>query len=234
MSPISWSHNAHPLFLVRGSENLCEGRCFKSLIVQVTHHLFILCLEACAISYWSEQLQQLISALSFIIRPPLPCPASRRGVGGRKRKTEKEKHTCVLEDQRDLIWSHSWGCYGDGQFWSLGSRGCGAEVLRKALSCRVMTRWVSRARQSGSPFEEMTGLFSPLSTLLQRLSDGKPVSPPQIKHYLALLSMLWDSGRVLLPLCSNGPYNDVLKKWMICLWGFWIQLIWRGAQFLLW
>lgn len=56
----------------------------------------------------------------------------------------------------------------------------------------------------------------------------------QIKHYLALLSMLWYSGRVLLPLCSNGPYNDILKKWTICLWGFWIQLIWRGAQFLLW
>lgn len=215
---------------MRRSENLCEGRCFKRLIVQVTHHLFLLCLEVCAISRWSEQLQQLISVLTFIILPSLPCPASW-GAGGVERTEKKETYTCILEDQSDLIWSHSWGCYGDGQFWSLGCRhhwcwgkhwltelwpdGCresqSGSCLRKRLACSAHSPHSCKAfLMKSQPFHT------------------------QMRHYLTLLSMLRAPGGVLFPLCSKGPYNDALKKSTICLWGSWIQLIWRGAQFLLW
>lgn len=131
ISLISCCHNANPLFLLRVSENLCEGRCFKRLIIQVTisHTPSVhLCLEACAISCWSGQIQQLIPVSSFIILSPLPYPASwrkkekKRKEWKGKEKRRKEKHPCILKDQRALIWSHSWGCYGDGQFWPSGCR----------------------------------------------------------------------------------------------------------------
>ena len=45
------------------------------------------------------------------------------------------------------------------------------------------------------------------------------------------LSILWGSGGVLFPSCSNGPSKEQFEGVTNCLWGFWVQLIQRGAQF---
>lgn len=159
ISLTSWSHNANPLSLVWGSEDLREGSCLKRLIVQVTRHLFILCLEACAISCWSGQLQLLIQALSFIILPPLPCSESQR-------KKERKAHLHPQGSQIPFLRLLWW--------WTILSiRVQEPLVLSKSLGYRVTDGWVQRAPQSASQFEKMTGLSSSLSILRQSLSDGK-------------------------------------------------------------
>lgn len=212
ISLISYCHNANPLFLSRGSENLCEGRCFKRLIIQVTisHTPSVhLCLEACAISCWSGQIQQLIPVLSFIILSPLPYPASwskeekkRREWKG-KEKRRKEKHPCILKDQRALIGSHSWGCYGDGQFWPSGCRShwCWGKHW-------VAELWTHRFRKStrGPPPLRKWLACSAHSPYSRKafLMESQPLHI-QMEHYLALLtalSILWGSGGVLFPSCS--------------------------------
>jgi hypothetical protein len=52
-------------------------------------------------------------------------------------------------------------------------QGAGAYGASKSLSYRVEDSWVLRQPQSAFQLEKMTGLFSPLCTLLQSLSDGK-------------------------------------------------------------
>lgn len=233
ISHISCCHNANPLFLSRGSENLCEGRCFKRLIIQVTisHTPSVhLCLEACVISCWSGQIQQLIPVLSLTILSPLPYPALWRKEGnGKERKRE-----AYLPPQRSER-SHSEPFLR--LLWWRTIRTVRVQkslVLWKALSCRAMATQVQREHQRASPFEKTTGLFSPLSMLPQSLSDGQPSLSTfrwNITWPSSQLSILWSSGGVLFPSCSNGPSKEQFEVVNNCLWGFWVQLIQRGAQF---
>lgn len=215
---------------MRRSENLCEGRCFKRLIVQVTHHLFLLCLEVCAISCWSEQLQQLISVLTFIILLSLPCPASwgEGWGGGQKRKKSTPASSrikaisfeAILEVAMVMDNSDHWGAGITGAEESIDWRSYGQICVERARVAPRLRKWLACSAHSPDSCKAFLAESQPLHT--------------QMKHYLTLLSMLRGSSGVLFPLRSNGPYDDALKKSTICLWGSWIQLIWRGAKFLLW
>ena len=81
ISHISCCHNANPLFLLRGSENLCEGRCFKRLIIQVTISHTTICsplpLGMCHfVLEWANSATNSSSIFYHI--SPLPYPASWR------------------------------------------------------------------------------------------------------------------------------------------------------------
>lgn len=206
-----------------GAPRTCGYRCFRGW----RHKLHTSCSSSAwrlyAVARWSEHLQQLISALS------LPschhCPALPCLLEGKKEKSRKTHlHTSRI---RDLVWSHSWGCYGDGQFWSWGA---GAAGVRKALSWRVMARWVARVPE-WLPTWENDWLIQP--TLH---TPAKPAGREASSSMLRW-NITWPfsacSGGGLFPLRSNGPCKDVLKKGAIRLWGFWSWLIWRGAPFLL-
>ena len=190
ISHISCCHKANPLFLLRGSENLCEGRCFKRLIIQVTISHTTICsplpLGMCHfLLEWANSATN--SSSIFYHLSPLPYPASWRKEEkkGMERKG-KEKHICILKDQRDLIWSHSWGCYGDWQFRPSGCRShwCWGKRWVAELwphRCRESTRGPPQLRKwpacsAHSPYSHIAFLM-----------ESQPFHI-QMEHYLALLT----------------------------------------------
>lgn len=96
--------------------------------------------------------------------------------GRREREKRKKMYVSILEDQKDLIWSHYWGCYGDGHSDPGVKKPL---VLRKAMSYRVVEGRAQRVPECLLDGKN-AWLFHPLSALLQSLSDGKPASPQSV------------------------------------------------------
>ena len=221
ISHISCCHNANPLFLSRGSENLFEGRCFKRLIIQVTisHTPSVhLCLEACVISCWSGQIQQLIPVLSLTILSPLPYPALWRKEEKKRREWKgKEKRSTPASSKIREI---SFGAILEVAMVMDNSDHQGAEVTGAAESIELQSYGHTGAERApeGLPIWENDWLVQP--TLH---APAKPfwwtVQPfhIQMEHYLALLTAqhslgLWWS---LFHHALMGPPKNNLKLWTI-------------------
>lgn len=235
-----------PSSFVRGSENLCEGSCFKRLMVQATHHLFTLCLEACmyhVLLEWATATANFSSlSSSFHHCPALPHGGKKKRKEKKKKEEKKEKkieeeNTCILQDQRNLIWSHSWGCYGDGWFWPSGCRSfwCWGkhwvaelwmhrcrESTRESIMPPCLRKWLARSAPSPQSWKAFLMESQLLNTLM--------------KHYLVLptaLSMLQGSGVALFPPCANGSPTMYWRSKQFASESS--EFSWfLGAQFSLW
>ena len=181
---------------------------------------------------WANSATDSSSVFDHPFTTALSCLVEKRRKEkkGMERKG-KEKHTCLLKDQRDLIRSHSWGCYGDGQFRPSGCRShwcCGKHWVAELWPhrCRESTRGPPHLRKrlacaAHSPCSRKAFLMD--SPAFPH-SDGTLLGPP---HSSAFSGALVES----FPSCSNGPSKEQFEVVNNCLWGFWVQLIQRGAQF---
>lgn len=193
-----------------------QGRCFKRLACKL-HAICPPSISGHALLLVVWRLQQLISALSFII-PLHPCSASCSW--GESRKREKKHHTCIPHDQKYLIWSHSWGCYGDGQFWPSG--------CKEPLCC---SHWVTKLRTNGCR-ESSRGPPS-LRKWLATCSTCTPHSPKAFWWEVGHSKLGWNT----LALLHNPQHALGRARWGGVLFHYTLmghtRALWRSEQFTL-
>lgn len=246
LSLISCSHNANPLFLCeRVWESVwgqllqkADGTSYTPSVHPLPRGMYVP--RLIGMGNCNSEFQ-----LPFIILPPLPCPASWREIKRKEKKKKEEKkekkieeeNTCILQDQRNLIWSHSWGCYGDGWFWPSGCRSLWCwgkhwvaelwmhrcrESTRESIMPPCLRKWLARSAPSPQSWKAFLMESQLLNTLM--------------KHYLVLptaLSMLQGSGVALFPPCANGSPTMYWRSKQFASESS--EFSWfLGAQFSLW